>query len=177
MADNFDQCLECVLQFEGGYVDDPLDNGGATNKGITQVVYDTFRQEKGLIQTSVKNISDEEVSEIYKDKYWAAIHGESLPPATASVMFDSAVNSGTHQATKWIQRVVGTEDDGIFGTGTFKAINKFLETHSDAELASLIIDHRVNFIDKIIEHNPSQMKFRKGWMNRLAKLKEGIVNV
>ena len=36
MADLFDTCLTFTLAQEGGYVDDPADPGGATNRGITR---------------------------------------------------------------------------------------------------------------------------------------------
>lgn len=36
MKQTFEQALACVLASEGGYVDHPLDPGGATNRGITQ---------------------------------------------------------------------------------------------------------------------------------------------
>src|SRR5258706_11981620 len=38
---NFDVFLPMLLRFEGGYVDDPTDPGGETNKGVTMA---TFRQ-------------------------------------------------------------------------------------------------------------------------------------
>ena len=36
MQQNFDAALACVLRHEGGYVDHPLDPGGATNRGVTR---------------------------------------------------------------------------------------------------------------------------------------------
>ena len=40
----FVQALPVVLRFEGGYADHPNDPGGATNKGITQAVFDAYRR-------------------------------------------------------------------------------------------------------------------------------------
>jgi hypothetical protein len=34
-ASNFDACFADYLDYEGGFVDDPRDPGGATNMGIT----------------------------------------------------------------------------------------------------------------------------------------------
>lgn len=36
---NFDKMLKFILQHEGGYVNDPHDLGGETNKGITHNTY------------------------------------------------------------------------------------------------------------------------------------------
>ena len=40
MRSNFDRALSLTLRYEGGYVNHPKDPGGATNKGVTQKVYD-----------------------------------------------------------------------------------------------------------------------------------------
>jgi lysozyme family protein len=39
MADDFDTCPAFTLKGEGRYSDDPADQGGATNMGITLVTY------------------------------------------------------------------------------------------------------------------------------------------
>ena len=44
---SFPQSLQLVLAHEGGFVNHPKDPGGATNKGITQKVYDTYRKSIG----------------------------------------------------------------------------------------------------------------------------------
>ena len=61
MDELFEKCLKQVLKWEGGYVNDPDDNGGATNMGITQYTYNAFLKRKGLALKPVKNISYDEV--------------------------------------------------------------------------------------------------------------------
>ena len=58
-----------ILRWEGGFVDDPLDKGGATNKGIT---IDTFRSfyGQGATVEQLKNITDEQWLHIFKSGYW-----------------------------------------------------------------------------------------------------------
>ena len=43
-SDQFVAALPFVLRWEGGFVNHPKDPGGATNKGITQAVYDNWRR-------------------------------------------------------------------------------------------------------------------------------------
>ena len=43
----FKKALKFVLAREGGYVNNPNDKGGATNKGITQNTYNAYLQSKG----------------------------------------------------------------------------------------------------------------------------------
>lgn len=53
--DNFEKMLKFVLEKEGGYVNDPNDLGGETNKGITTATYNAYRTRKGL-KNKVLNI-------------------------------------------------------------------------------------------------------------------------
>jgi lysozyme family protein len=50
-ASNFDKCFKFILQFEGGFTNDPKDPGGPTNLGITQATLSAFI---GLRQRSPK---------------------------------------------------------------------------------------------------------------------------
>ena len=62
---NVDTLIDAVLRREGGYVNHPADPGGATNKGVTQAVYNAWRKARKQAAQSVKLISDTEVAAIY----------------------------------------------------------------------------------------------------------------
>ena len=42
-----------ILKWEGGFVNDPDDLGGATNMGITIATYRVYRKRKGLPEPTV----------------------------------------------------------------------------------------------------------------------------
>lgn len=98
----FEAALSHVLAYEGGYVDHPSDPGGATNRGVTQGTYDAYRADNGWPKQPVRNISDDEVADIYRTRYWDAIGADELPPALAFVVFDSAVNHGVSRTLGWL---------------------------------------------------------------------------
>jgi len=98
MLGNYPDSLKAVLRSEGGYSNNVLDPGGATNFGITQKTYDAWNDTKGHARQSVRFIGLDEVSAIYKSEYWDAVHGDVLPPGLDYVVFDYAVNSGPKRA-------------------------------------------------------------------------------
>lgn len=62
----FHRALAKVLVHEGGYVNHPKDPGRATNLGVTQGVYNTYRQTLGQKKRqSVKQVSITERDAIY----------------------------------------------------------------------------------------------------------------
>ena len=66
----FKKALTFVLIREGGYVNDPDDPGGATNRGITQRTYNAYLAKLKKPTADVKNITEYEVKEIYYNNYW-----------------------------------------------------------------------------------------------------------
>ena len=58
-----------ILRWEGGFVDDPLDRGGATNKGITIGTFRSFYGKDATVE-QLKNITDEQWLHIFKSGYW-----------------------------------------------------------------------------------------------------------
>lgn len=108
--DAFRTALSFTLRWEGGFVNHPKDPGGATNYGVTQATYNTWRSGKGLPQRSVQEITREEVEAIYRELFWIPIGGEalakkSLPLAVSA--FDFAVNSGVGRAKSFLASAKG----------------------------------------------------------------------
>ena len=72
----FKKALAFVLKWEGGFVNDPDDKGGATNKGITQNTYNSYLKSKGMRAKSVRYITQAEVEDIYYKQYWCCQYGD-----------------------------------------------------------------------------------------------------
>lgn len=162
----FARALPRVLAHEGGYVNDPHDPGGATNKGITCRVYDAYRMRKGLPTRDVRDIEGSEISGIYKLQYWDAVKGDELPPGLDYVLFDGAVNSGAAQSIKWLQRALGqVAVDGQIGQATLAAIT----AHGDpSALVDAVCDRRIGFLQAL----KTWPRFGKGWSARVAAVRK-----
>jgi len=160
----FDECLPVILQFEGGYIDDHVDHGGVTNKGITQRTYDAWHGSPFL---DVKDITDDEVATIYKENYWT-----ELPRLLDLCVFDAAVQHGKGKAIKFLQELIGSGVDGVCGKNTLYAINTYTLRHSTKELLQAYQARRRGFYKAIIAKDPIQQKFANGWENRMKKLEE-----
>lgn len=168
MGVNFGVALTSVLAHEGGYVDHPKDPGGATNRGITQVVYDDWRITNSLPCVSVKDITTAEVMAIYRSRYWNRINGDELPTGVDYCTFDFAVNSGVNRAARYLQKAVGATEDGQIGPTTLKAV----KAKNPAVLIDAVCNARMAFLKRL----PIFNTFGKGWSHRVedvrAKAKE-----
>lgn len=156
----FPRALPRVLAHEGGYVNDPQDPGGATNKGITYRVYDAYRQKNGLAPRDVREITPDEVAAIYRFQYWNPAHCDELPAGLDYVVFDGNVNSGVSRSVKWLQQALGVEQDGQVGAVTLAAIKQ----RDTLELIDDICDIRMAFL-KRLKHWP---RFGRGWTKRVS---------
>lgn len=108
MQSNFSAALKFTLAYEGGWSDHPKDPGGATMKGITLA---TFRRwVPGATKTHLRNISAENVANIYRADYWNTVSGDSLAAGVDLVTFDAGVNSGPARAKKWLLASSGGPD-------------------------------------------------------------------
>jgi lysozyme family protein len=159
MKFNFVPSLAAVLIHEGGYVNDPQDPGGATNKGVTQPVYDDWRIGEKLSKRSVQLINAFEVGEIYRRRYWNATRGDDLPSGVDYCVFDFAVNSGVNRATRYLQRAAGVNDDGQIGSMTLAAV----KAKPSVALIEQICAARLNFLRQL----PTFARFGKGWTARV----------
>jgi lysozyme family protein len=168
MAD-FNKAIAFTLKWEGGYVNDPVDVAGATYRGLTRrdnpkwsgwAAIGQLQPRTGTIYQSL----EDSVKEQYRTKYWGRIE-EICNDTVAAFVFDYKVNSGS-KAIKTLQRIVGTDDDGILGSDTINKTNNY-----NGNLIAALLQSRRQFYYDIVHNNPSQKKFLNGWLNRIDNFK------
>lgn len=145
---------------EGGYVNHPKDPGGATNFGVTQAVYDSYRKRIGLKTRSVREIAEVEVSSIYQTQYADKVRYDALPAGVDYATLDAAVNSGVSRGAKWLQLSVGASADGVVGNQT---VAKAAAADPLKTIKS-ICARRLSFVQSL----NTWSTFGKGWRRRIA---------
>ena len=141
-TDAFQEALKFTLAHEGGFNAQKHDK--PTNYGITQDVYSKYIGKPASID-DLKNMPVEHAHEIYRTQYWNPIQKYNLDVKPAVVAFDTAVNQGP----------------------TF-ANNMLKQTQGDIEA---MMQARQNRYADVIKKNPKKAKFKAGWDNRMADLK------
>ena len=72
---------------------------------------------------------------------------------------------------KWLQTVLGVSADAIFGPRSVQALNEEIAAGMTDALVAAFIAAREQFYKDIISRDSSQLKFERGWGNRMAALK------
>jgi lysozyme family protein len=119
-AGRFLACLQAVLTYEGGFVDNPQDNGGATCWGITLATLSEYSGRPCTVE-DVKALTPVRAQPVYEALYWTPIQGEKLPMGVDLFVFDTAVNMGVGTAAKMLQTALNVTADGVIGPQTLSA--------------------------------------------------------
>ena len=171
-SDKFKAALKVVLAFEGGFVNNPADPGGATNYGVTLNVARGFGSMADFDHdgdVDAKDIALMPLSfaeHVYSEKYWNPLY-DSMSQALATKVFDMAVNMGPGQAHKLLQRglcALGLTCaiDGVLGPQTLS-----LAIHADeAKLLAAVRAAQKNYYLNLIAARPSLAVFQRGWLRR-----------
>ena len=148
-----------ILSFEGGFVNDPKDHGGATNKGVT---IGTWRQQgydkNGDGRIDVKDlrlISDADATEILRRCYWRRCRADEIKDQSiANLLVDWLWISGTPAVTI-TQALLGVTADGIMGKNTLSALNR----HNPEAFFSRLKARRKLYYERLVKSKPSQRRF------------------
>ena len=149
-------------------MNDPIDRGGATNKGVTIATWRQVGYDKDgdgdidvddLRQLTIHDVRDR----VLKPHYWDRWRADEIRnQSVANILVDWVWGSG-----KWgiiiPQRLLGVKQDGEVGPVTLAAVNR----QDSASFFFRVMDARKMFIAGIVARDPSQRKFQKGWLNRL----------
>ena len=137
----FDIAIQTVLKQEGGFVNDPQDNGGATNYGISLRWLSSLSLEpeiahldqngNGVIDIEdIQDLTREQALFLYHRYFWQPHRYERIVvQPIATKVFDFTINAGSHAshtALQWALKATGHPDvvvDGILGEHTLNAVN------------------------------------------------------
>jgi lysozyme family protein len=170
MAD-FDVFLPLLLRFEGGYVDDPEDPGGETNKGITMATFQECSHELlGIEPTTdnLKSLTDAQAGIIYKARYWDKMRGDAFSVQDlANIVCDFYVNAGT-RAIALLQRIMNgmgahLVEDGTVGPASLQALGGLAQD----EVYRQYKQGRILYYRGLVDSKPTLAKFLNGWLKRV----------
>lgn len=180
----FKKILEETLLNEGGFSDDPNDNGGMTLFGIArnknpqwagwrevdQIIKSNGWNSKNddhwsLIAKACKRI--EGVEAFYRINFWNKMKGEYIfANSIAQTIFDYGVNTGMKTAVKNVQRTLKIIDDGDFGPKTLEALNKFIMNESLYKWSEEFTLRKLLRYVKIVTNESENIKYMFGWTSR-----------
>lgn len=173
---NFKEAFKHVIGAEGGYTADPNDNGNwtggvrgkgellGTKYGIAANTYGKSLLAQGK---AIKDLTLDDAMRIYKRDWWDKMRCDDLPSKYRLPLFSAAINCGMGVAVKWLQESVGAKADGIIGPKTIQAVR----TANEQWALNGFYERWLARYDKIVERNPSQAKYLKGWRNRVEEVK------
>ena len=157
MKENFDKCLEMLLEHEGGYVNHPSDPGGMTNLGVTKRVYDEWIGRESTEQ-EMRDLTPEDVGPIYRKNYWSRLRLDDVGSGIDWALMDFCVNSGPSRPAKALQRAVGAVADGAVGPKTLQLV-----AEKDPEF---VIDYIYTVRQAFYESLRTFDTFGRGWTRR-----------
>ncbi len=164
---NFEPAVQIVLQHEGGWVDNPLDPGGATNYGISLTFYLTI--DPSATPQTIHDLTVQDAINIYRQNWWDQYqYGNINNQLVADKVLDMSVLTGPYRIGCATQEAVNTVNpnanlaiDGDLGPLSYAAIN---ETDSSL-LLQQIVQNMVEFFESI--QSPIAQEDLQGWLNRV----------
>jgi lysozyme family protein len=178
-----------LLKWEGGFVNDAVDHGGATNMGVTLKTFQNMgfdNNHDGKIDIDdLKLETPEEAMQICKKLFWDRWQLDLIKSQSVAESLNEWVWGSGVWGIRIPQRIMGLVDDGIVGSKTLAAVNAQdpCVFHEKLRMA------KMSFIDGIvassiahykeIHHFPTQeellkntqLRFEKGWKNRINDFK------
>jgi len=172
MAD-FSRFFSTLLKHQSGFVLDPADPGGATNRGITLKDFQMHaRSLLGVDPTmdNLKQLTDAQAAKIYKVQHWDKVCGDSIEPQElANIVFDFQVDAGAN-ATRLLQRVLNElgaspplPTHGVMDANTLASLAK-----ADAQAVYKAYKQgRKDYYMNLVQQRPVLGKSLKGWLARV----------
>lgn len=182
---SFERALPLLLRYEGGFVDNPDDRGGATFAGVSHKAVVGLRDDGGRLVFDLDNDGDVDTADIralkdfpdkvawfYEKNYWTKAGCGELFWPFSFLVFDAAVHSGVRQGVVLLQKAVDVSPDGVVGPATRQALDRAILRCGVLRTAQLALWERAVLFAGICQRRPSQRQFLSGWLTRLVEVEK-----
>jgi lysozyme family protein len=192
----FNTAYNLTDKIEGGYVNDPDDNGGETYRGIARNKHSNWRgwyridEEKrktkdaksatGGLTTFLD--ADEElqklVKKFYYEEFWCKINGNLFSDQRiVNEVYDNAVNMGPEKSAEILQRTINVLNknqrhylditvDKEIGRRTIMALEECIKHNGTKRVLNVLNGYQIKHYLECMEKNPINEKFL-GWFDRV----------
>ncbi|MFQ6755347.1 holin-associated N-acetylmuramidase [Cereibacter sphaeroides] len=177
---NIQDIARQIVAREGGFVEDPDDPGGATNRGVTlatlrRLGFDTTGDGKVQVE-DVRALTQAQAEAIFIDHYFRRPGLANLPEPLQPGVFDMYVNAGS-TAVRLLQKLLSDMGfpcaaDGIVGPQTIRQAQAAIEA-APAHLADAYAIARRNWYYALADSRPASRKYARrkdggkgGWITR-----------
>jgi lysozyme family protein len=155
-AATYDAAMVRVFADEGGYTNDPVDPGGATNWGIT--IIDARKYWKGnATPEDVRSMPKSVAAMIYRKHYADPMRYDDLPAGIDYSVLDAAINSGVGRAPVWAGKALGVPA---------KSISDVIKPANDAPDKVAVIQKYWRVRLAFLQGLSTFWRFGKGWTRR-----------
>lgn len=168
---NFDYAVNRTLRAEGVWSQHPLDRGGKTKFGITEVELLRWNPD-----ARIEDLSIEEATRIYHVAYWLGAGCDLLLDRyIAAEVFDSCVNCGVGTGVKFLQRACNMlrrineralTVDGVLGPRTAALANHLVELGFRSALYHALNGEQYSYYAALVNMNPTYLTFTRGWAQK-----------
>ncbi|NCA77073.1 MAG: peptidoglycan domain protein [Alphaproteobacteria bacterium] len=165
----FEPFANKILSLEGGISDHPADRGRVTNMGVTLSSWRCMGYDKDgdgdIDRDDLLRITHNDAVKVLRYFYWKRWRADEIvSQPVAEILVDWLWCSG-----KWgiiiPQQILGVEPDGFVGRVTIKAVNQ----SDPVGFHRQVYRQRLAFIHHLIERDPVQQVFLKGWIRRIEQ--------
>ncbi len=135
---------------------------GVTLATWRQVGYDKDG-DNDIDADDMRLLTRDDATIVLKKFYWDRWKADLIEnQSVAEILVDWVWGSGKW-GVKIPQQLLNVGDDGNVGPLTIDALN----AADQQEFHAKVVEARIKFLDDLIQNDPTQERFRKGWMNRL----------
>lgn len=121
MEANFDKAINEIFHYDGLRNDSAPGENFATSFGVTNMTWNNA-MEQGIVTGEMSAAPVASFIAIYRTMFWNACRCDRLPAGVDLMVFNDATLSGVGHTSRLLQRIVGTDPDGIIGPITMKAV-------------------------------------------------------